>query len=296
MISAAMRYLSIALLPFLATLAAADPAADFTVRVTEVSINSELDFDAAGKPKRTAHRTQVQCAVVPPAGVTLVGTGKLVIETWTCDDGSTLQAERGNEQMQQVHQESFRHQGYAQTSFRSPQRPSGKMFTEIAGHLTAELATGPAKEATLTPVGKLVGQPVEVEGIAGVTIEIEKWDASEITLGYPREVESRIQTIELRNAQGTKIETHGWSGNGDSHHQSRTFKASVPADGQVVVSFFPEVREVKVPFKLTNIPLPTADNAGKKAPVKIKPTTGADPAKPDQAKVKPTGKEDAAGF
>ena len=288
------------ILPLAACVAvfAADPVPQVQVVVRQLNVQQSLEYDEAGAPKRPTVRTQLDLAVTPPADWNVISIGNIEVSEWVCDDGTVMasDAERsrfGRSSMRRF--SGFGGQGNLTCSLSSTQAPTGKAFAKITGSMVMQVADGAIKEAVLTPVKEMVGQAVEVEGVPGAVFEIEAWNEREIAIGFPSDLESRIQSIELRTKGGDKIESNGYSGSGGNDHYTRTMRARVPADGVVAIRLIPKLKDVTVPFALANVALPGAEQARK--PVKkiqAAPVTPANEPQPESAPVKPVGGQGGA--
>jgi len=281
----------------LATAIAADPTPAPTpvpaieVRARQITINQSLDYESDGAAKRTNVRTSLDLVLTPPAGMLVIGNNAPEVKEWVCDDGTVLTA--NSDRMNMMRGGSMRRFGNQGGSdpinvqVSSMQAPTGKAIARLTGSITLQVADGPVQEALLKPVKDMVGQPVEIEGQPGMVIEIESWNEREIAVAFPIALEGRLQGIELRGAGGERIESGGYSGSGDGTRMVRTMRVRVPADGAVAVRFIPKIKEVVVPFALTNLALPSAEAARK--PVRKLATTPVEEPKVEKAPVKPVG-------
>lgn len=272
-----------------ATTEPAPPA--FDVRVQRITINQSLDYENDGTGKRSTVSTSLYLVLTPPAGLLVVGNNAPEVKEWVCDDGTVLTAnvERMNS-MRGGSMRRFGNQGGSDAinvQVSSSQAPTGKAIARLNGTITMQVADGPVQEAVLKPVKAMVGQPVEIDGQPGMVIEIESWNEREIAVAYPIALEGRLQGIELRGAGGERIEGNSYSGSGDGTRMVRTMRVRVPADGAVAVRFVPKLKDVVVPFALTNLALPSAEPARK--PVRKIATTPVEEPKVESAPVKPVG-------
>lgn len=256
----------------------ADPA--FDVRPARISISRQRYWQPDGKRSNDSQDFSVTLRFQAPADQILLGWRDLVITEAVSDVGEQLELNRNSSQAEgRVDADRMRMMERdtpsfdINLSFAWPQRPCNGL-TSVKGTVNVLVAKGVPKRAVLKPLKDVLGKVMEVEGLAGGELVLERGSdggGDGLTLRYPTKVQDRILGITFQDAAGRELRSRGWGGSSNGGEVERTYHVKVPDDGAVVVSLAPDSRAVSVPFTVTGLTLDAPAKAGRER-VKVQAT------------------------
>lgn len=272
---------------------AAEPS--ITLLPKQIELSTTTSFNESGAYQRTQSQLRLNLRIKPEAGLQLAACRGVTLTTAIADSGESIlpSAERSSSNGKETFHEQEREQASydINVTLGSPKQAIGAIKT-ITGTMTVAVATGAAKQATVTPLKDWLGKAVNLESInEEITIERTK-DGT--TVNGSREFFDRLQKVTFTDGEGHELKTNGWGGGSNNDGYYRTWTTQIPDDGGITMQFMPELKEVVVPFSFSDLPLKSVTQE-KKPAATIKVTDVPGPAKPKPTGVtNPNGK--AGGF
>jgi hypothetical protein len=275
---------------------AAETPPALTFRASTLSLDQNLTFDEAGKPQSSHNLLNLQLIANGPAKLLVTGTRRFVISELVTDTGEAIQVlhtSPGDDFDEVDHRNDGnpdwrRSQGLFQMSLQArPPAGLGGSIKTLKGTLQVTIAQG-FKRAKLKPIKDLIGKQVKIAGLKDVTVSIEEHTDKQIRLSYDNALNESLRSIDFENANGEKLECHGWNGGGGNGTIERTYHVVVPADGVVVVNVYHDVQTFTVPVALADLPLPGGPRSAKDSQVVVIEAKPVDAAKPELKKKTPT--------
>ena len=133
-------------------------------------------------------------------------------------------------------------------------------ITAVSGRMQVLVSTGEPLVADFSPLSEWLDKRVAVDGVPGAVITIQAIGDNEVTMVYSSDITARIMDIEVRDANGTQINSGGSSSRGDGRMTTRTLRLQRPltAEGSVRFRFHGPTENRPATFTVTDIPLTAA--------------------------------------
>jgi hypothetical protein len=126
------------------------------------------------------------------------------------------------------------------------------------------------RRATLKPAREWIAKRLAIEGLEGAEIELENLGAESLTLGMSPQLARAIENLTLVSADGSEIDSNGWSDSQEPGWLVRRIEAQLPADGGIRLDLRQQLATRVVRITADGIPIAMPDRA--KAPAATLPT------------------------
>lgn len=297
-------------------LAAADPPASapgadpaFECRPGRLGMTRYRNWQNDGKRTNDNRDFQVGLRFFTKGNVTVVGWKDVVVTQAISDAGEAVEINRqggfsregrmdmDRRRMREGDDPAFE----IDLNFAWPSKPCNGL-SKITGTVTAQIATGAPKKAELKPFKDVLGKVLEIAGIPGGEVSVDKPDGGDgVTLRYPNTLQDKILGVTFLDGAGRELRMNGWGGGSNNNEVERNYHLKMPDDGVIVISIAPESKSVVVPFTVEGVTMDATTGKGAKERVKVQAVDDvpAPPAKgkekdPNLLPVKPV--EDKAKF
>lgn len=252
----------------------------FEARPARISLMRSRSWMANGKAYEHSDFA-VSIAFLGPAELLVVGWRDPVVEAAVSDSGEQLRQRRSDSRERMSCDPDVRrargtdHPLFeAQFRLEQPAKPCNGLAL-IRGRVTAQVAVGAPRRAELKPYKGVRGKLLEIEGVPGAEVTVDKGSsAEEVALRYPEALQDRLVSVTFIDGAGREIRCNGWSLTSNSNEIERSYRVKLPEDGGVVLGLIPGTRLVEMPFELKDILLSAPAGKDGRDRVKVVATEG----------------------
>lgn len=271
---------------------------DFTVQPKRVYRRSSLRFDEAGNIRDRENHFRLYLQVRFEDGVHPIYFREPTVTALRINNGKRVTVDGASEEGNRDYIETDeREAGHFDTHLRLQSVPvSAWRIERLVGHLEVFCGSPGKRKALLSPVGELEGRSIKIKGLGeSVSVSLRRYrrhERSYFRVELPGDAMQRVADITLYDRHGDQMKLADRDRGRDDGTSYWRFRGKMPAEGQVVLTFFEAIHTVEVPFTLTDLPLsdrrddgqpPMVIEARPPRLVHVGPIEPSEPAKPKKA-------------
>jgi hypothetical protein len=141
-----------------------------------------------------------------------------------------------------------------------PQRPCSRIAL-IKGRMDVSFASGAIREATLGPIGKVLGKRVRVVNVPNGELVLRS-NNNGLRLEIHRDANALLERMRLVDAQDRELPVESWGSGQQGNMMFRDMRVQAPDDGRLVLRFYSELKTATVPLEVKDLPLPNVLGGG----------------------------------
>ena len=228
-----------------------------TVRPHSVQLNGHMSFDQNGRPNRSNANFSMQVAMQFEDGVRATRYRMARFDALT-DTGTVITADPDTLREQNVNFNPNANQQqryYYHVQLDAPPQGTTRL-RRVEGDLVVAVAEGPLMHVVIEPLVEAADRDFTIDGVNDAIIRVNPMGEGQVMVSWSQQINERVSHVSFYQPDGDEVRPNGWGNQNQSGMVTRTYRLNLPDRGKVVVSLFPRVREVTIPFTFSDVPLP----------------------------------------
>ncbi|MFW5682265.1 MAG: hypothetical protein ACOC1G_04590 [Phycisphaeraceae bacterium] len=229
--------------------------------LSNVYMNASIHFDENGVERNRSESMYINLSIHPPEGVEAIQYRIKKYHDMVTTTGEKISLSEHHHHSLNRWQDFSRHhhgnnrQLRMSVSLNRPRIPAQRI-KRVAADVELKVSEGPKMRVELSPIEKYFDRDIRIKNIKDCRIRIERKAPDRLRVEYRGDGWENLDDVSFYNAQGNKINSHGWSSSTRDWGYYREYHLTMPEGGKAVFDIWRDVRVRPGRFEVEDVPLP----------------------------------------